>query len=262
MATKMEPVEGFVDNYMGVTGLAVAETLGFIRTILWDKKVTLDIIPADYVINQTIAVGWDTYKRSKSPKNHNELEIYNCVSGCDNPIKLGKVQEYFNYAQTKVGINSRIWYPFLLDTTNTTLFAIYSFFLHTVPYHIIDFLLKCIGKKPFLTKIYMRYEKLRSALTFFTLKEWKFHTKNTRKLYSSLSEADKRMFNFDVTNIYWPDYFMVCSKGIRRYLLKENFEFDYNIKSYNTRKYIHLFSMCLVIIFMYYFFKIMFITLF
>lgn len=52
---------------------------------------------------------------------------------------------------------------------------------------------------------------------YFTVRNWYFDTKNTKKLQSDLSEADKTLFNFDVKRIYWPTYLENCVLGVRHF---------------------------------------------
>lgn len=45
----------------------------------------------------------------------------------------------------------QVWYfAGIIDTTNKTVYNILSLFLHWIPAYIVDFIAKCLGKKPML----------------------------------------------------------------------------------------------------------------
>ena len=54
-------------------------------------------------------------------------------------------------------------------------------------------------------------------LHYFTIRNWYFDTKNTKKLAQDLSEQDKVLFNFDVKRINWPKYLEKCVLGVRHF---------------------------------------------
>jgi hypothetical protein len=55
-----EPMPGWVDNANGVTGILVEVARGTIRSIICDQKLTMDLIPVDFVVNTLIGVAWHT----------------------------------------------------------------------------------------------------------------------------------------------------------------------------------------------------------
>lgn len=59
IATCQEPIPGWIENLYGPTGLLVAVNLGLARSTLADPKLTIDVIPADYVVNLAIAASWN-----------------------------------------------------------------------------------------------------------------------------------------------------------------------------------------------------------
>lgn len=63
-----------------------------------------------------------------------------------------------------------------------------------------------------------------NTLEYFTTNEWIFKSENVPRLLSSLSEADKKTFNFDISELNWKEYMVNYHIGIRKYLLKDTME--------------------------------------
>lgn len=53
-------------------GLALGIMAGLIRIVKTSTRIALDVIPADVVVNSTLAIAWQTAKNNESNKN-----IYN-----------------------------------------------------------------------------------------------------------------------------------------------------------------------------------------
>lgn len=68
-SSAVEPIAGWTDNYMGVTGLTIGVLRGFVRFLPTSRDVAVDIVPVDYTINGLIASAWDV--------------VYNCSSRYD-----------------------------------------------------------------------------------------------------------------------------------------------------------------------------------
>lgn len=68
---------GFADQITGPVGLGAGVLVGFIRVIKASTKNCLDVVPADIVVNSTLAIAWETSKREKGQ----EVNIYNCAIG-------------------------------------------------------------------------------------------------------------------------------------------------------------------------------------
>lgn len=50
---------GWIDNLYGATGVLVGACLGVMRSLQADPNVIAEMVPADYVINTTLAAAWD-----------------------------------------------------------------------------------------------------------------------------------------------------------------------------------------------------------
>lgn len=60
LSSRREPVDGWVDNLNGPTGIIAAAGKGFFRTMLCDGDKTADLVPVDTVINLMIVAAWRT----------------------------------------------------------------------------------------------------------------------------------------------------------------------------------------------------------
>lgn len=67
-----------------------------------------------------------------------------------------------------------------------------------------------------MLKIQDKLSKAAKCLEYFTTNQWKFEDGNVQRLYSQLSNEDKKEFNFDVSNIKWEEYVENYVLGIRR----------------------------------------------
>lgn len=60
-----------------------------------------------------------------------------------------------------------------------------------------------------------------NRLEKFIFTEWKYHNPGTQQLAQLLSSADKNLFNFNIGQLQWPEYFDNLTQGVRRYLNNE-----------------------------------------
>lgn len=60
-----------------------------------------------------------------------------------------------------------------------------------------------------------------NRLEKFIFTEWKYYNPATQQLAQSLSEKDKALFNFNISQLQWPEYFVFLTQGVRRYLNNE-----------------------------------------
>jgi hypothetical protein len=101
-----------------------------------------------------------------------------------------------------------------------------------------------------LRKAYQKISKFADVLAYFALKQWKFFNTNTQNLYGELCEADKHIFDFDLSSLDWSDYFYSYVRGIRVYLLKDPLETIPNgLKKHTRLRYLHYFC-CTLLSFM------------
>ena len=59
VSTANEPIKCWINNVYGAVGIAVGAGVGLIRVMRSIPNNILDIVPADMVINSSIATAWD-----------------------------------------------------------------------------------------------------------------------------------------------------------------------------------------------------------
>ncbi|XP_043481873.1 putative fatty acyl-CoA reductase CG5065 [Leptopilina heterotoma] len=227
-----EPVAGWVDNWNGPTGIIAAIGKGFFRTMMCHEEKVADLVPVDIVINLMICAAWRT---ATHPTD--SIMIYNCCTGQQNPITWKKfVDLAFKYTRMHP-VNDAIWYPGGRARSSSILNKIFVAFQHTLPAHILDFIAKLKGSKPFMVRIQAKLDKAASCLEYFSTQQWNFKDDNVRRLDAQLSQQDRETFTFDVKQIDWPSYLEHYILGIRQFILKESPETLPAARSHITRLY-------------------------
>ncbi|VVC35256.1 Hypothetical protein CINCED_3A012559 [Cinara cedri] len=59
-------------------------------------------------------------------------------------------------------------------------------------------------------------------IDFFVFRHFHFDDTRLQELIASQSDMDKSLFNMEISNIVWQDYFLKSIKGFKRHILKEN----------------------------------------
>ncbi|XP_049883818.1 fatty acyl-CoA reductase wat-like [Pectinophora gossypiella] len=226
IATAKEPVAGWIDNVYGPTGVVVGAAVGLLHVLNCTPSAVADLVPGDMVVNSAIAAAWKT--ASDYPSNHEDAPpqdlappIYNYVSSQQQPITWEKFMQYNETYGLEVPSVQAIYYYLFTLTPSKIMYALYGFFLHWIPAYIGDGIATLIGKKPMLRKAYTKIDKFSIVISYFALREWNFSNRNVQKLFSELCDADKHIFDFDISGLNWSDYFYSYVRGVRVYLLKD-----------------------------------------
>lgn len=70
-------------------------------------------------------------------------------------------------------------------------------------------------------EIYRKIKKYSDVIFFFTHTKFDFEHQNVPKLFATLDERDKKLFNFDMEKLDWKQYVQDNVKGIRVILMKD-----------------------------------------
>lgn len=73
-------------------------------------------------------------------------------------------------------------------------------------------------------KIYEKIDKKSALYSYFATNEWLFREKNVKSMINRMSDADKAIFNCDITKIDFAEYTLVWCIGVRKYILKDGLE--------------------------------------
>lgn len=213
-----EPFPGWIDNICGVTGIITEISRGTIRSIIGDRKLKVDIVPVDYVVDTLICACWHS-----AIHRDGTIQVYNCTSSTVNPLSWGE----FVHLVRKCAIESPskyvMWYPSVTFRTNQIIHKLIVATMHFLPAFVLDLLLRCQGSKPIMLKITKRINRAANIGQFFTLHEWDFSLDNMMDLIKSVKTTnDCSRFHVDVNTLNWEAYTRQYTLGIRKYILKDN----------------------------------------
>ncbi|XP_078051751.1 fatty acyl-CoA reductase wat-like, partial [Augochlora pura] len=153
-----------------------------------------------------------------------KVPVYNSVTSPQNPttwhdfIELNMI-----YGHDVPSVNS-IWYFMLFFTRYTFVYRMNLFLLHIMPAFIADTIARLIGRKPILMDTYKKIHKFTGLMEHFSMNEWVFRNENVKKMWRKLNSVDRKLFNFNVENIVWTDYYYHYVRGVRQYVVNDPME--------------------------------------
>ncbi|XP_044261424.1 fatty acyl-CoA reductase wat-like [Tribolium madens] len=230
IASVKEPVAGWIDNLYGATGVLVGAAVGVLRSLHGKIENGAEMVPADYVVNCTLASAWDiasvksiNENREKNGKNQfeEEVPVYNFVSSPEAGITWDIYTKLAEKHAKQVPTPLLVWHYFFALRSSRIHHLIAVFFLHTIPAYLVDFIAICLGKKPMLVKGYQKINKFADVISYFSSREWKFTNSNVQSLWKKMGKRDKELFEFSMKNFNWDSYFYTYVRGARAYLLKD-----------------------------------------
>lgn len=65
ISTYKEPLQGWIDNMYGPTGVAAGAGMGFLKSLHCDGSMKANIVPGDMTVNALIASAWDVADKHK-----------------------------------------------------------------------------------------------------------------------------------------------------------------------------------------------------
>ncbi|KAL5579886.1 hypothetical protein UlMin_012328 [Ulmus minor] len=226
-STFKEPFSGWVEGIRTIDSLAVGYGKGKLTCFLGDLKATVDLIPADFVVN-AIAVAMAAHANQR---NEN-ITIYHVGSSVRNPIRYLELQDYgFNYFTNKpwIGKDGKpVKVGRVLILNNMASFRRYM----TLRYLLVLKGLELVNTA-FCQYFQGMYLDLNRKINFvFRLVELYrpylffkgiFDDINTERLRLAARESGSEIdvFYFDPKAINWEDYFMnVHIPGVVKYVFK------------------------------------------
>ncbi|XP_043803695.1 fatty acyl-CoA reductase wat-like [Apis laboriosa] len=226
ISTYREPVQGWIDNLYGPTGVAAGAGTGILRSIHCDGSIQANVVPGDLAVNALIVSAWDVADRRKSTinkKEKNDIPVYNYVSN-DNPITYDELKILSEKYGLEFPTSRAMWYYSFRNNKYKIIHLIYVYLLHLLPALLVDTVMICLGKQPRMLKVYKKIHKFMSVINYFTVKEWKFANDNVKVLINKLSEEDRENFACDITQVDWDHYFRTYVRGLRIYLIKDSLD--------------------------------------
>ncbi|ENN72829.1 fatty acyl-CoA reductase wat [Dendroctonus ponderosae] len=220
VSTAAEPIEAFIDSPVSMGGLSVMFGLGICR-IFYYKKIILDVVPADYVVNECIAAGWHTGEMFRDTRA--KIPVYHICSSIENPVSLEDLWEHGQVQSRANASLKAVMYPMYFVTTCKPNYLFWKFVLETMVAHITDLMLKMRGQKPMLVSVMRKLHAVQESLEHFTCNAFHWHVENHFKLQKKMSFKDRELFNFNIKALDWHTYFSQQAKGVRVYLIKDPF---------------------------------------
>ncbi|KAH8306477.1 hypothetical protein KR018_012423 [Drosophila ironensis] len=219
IASFKEPVAGWIDNLYGPIAVLYGAAFGVLRITRLNVKAQAGIVPVDFCVNMVLACAWHTAGENIGLRT--EPTIYNLTPSDDNLITWGGFRDKAQRLSRNFPLTRMMWVPFLHCTTTPWLFRLVSYFYHLLPGYAIDLFLRLRGKRPRMIKLYDKIHKTIEILAPFVDTSWHFDAENTKSLWRRMSAVDQKLFDFDMQNLNWDEYFIHALAGIRIYLGKE-----------------------------------------
>ncbi|XP_053674489.1 fatty acyl-CoA reductase wat-like [Anopheles nili] len=212
--TKEDPFAGWTDNLYGFNGVVCGAATGVLRIFHIHMDYKASIVPADTVINSTLAVTW--YSAGRRDQDN----VFNCTTD-ENPVSWRETQVQLEEWKDRIPFEKSLW----ITTYNTTRYELVwdflSIFYHILPALLFDAVLKLRGQKPQVLKLYQKVHRFSAVLRFFTNNEWCFRTERMRQVLDTMTTDDQRYFPCDTKAICWNDFLDDQIKGLRQYLMRD-----------------------------------------
>lgn len=222
-----EPSPGWLDGLRMADPLIVAIGKGRLRSLPLNPDVSLDLVPADMVVNAILAVMPLLEERPE------DLKILQVATGSKNPITLGElyvlILRYFRGNPMLDKDGQPIFVKSLrfpkpatfrlqhrlrdvpLGTAERTLERLKAFDATQKARRKISATRAAYEKLYYYGEIYEPYLNLNC----------RFLVDKTLGIYSAMDEAEQREFNFDVTRLNWRHYVQnVHIPGVKKFILK------------------------------------------
>ncbi|KAB0802588.1 hypothetical protein PPYR_04774 [Photinus pyralis] len=224
IATRNDPVAGWLDNFNGPIGLLIASGKGILRTCCTNPDLKADYMPVDTCVRALLLAAW-TKGTSKDPKEKLDVSFYNCSNNDLYPITMKELIDMAKKHMWEVPLSTMLWYPGGGVTPYRLWYYLNVIFLHLLPAVVIDSILRLLNHKPLLVKIQRRIYIANIALHHFITYQWSFPNYKLLALEERLLPEEAEDFGYDRYNFNVDDYFFNCMKYVPLYLLKEH---DYN----------------------------------
>ncbi|OMO51850.1 Male sterility, NAD-binding protein [Corchorus capsularis] len=223
-STFKEPFPGWMEGNRMMDPIVLCYGKGQLSGFLVDPNGVLDVVPADMVVNATLAA---IARHGMSPKP--DINIYHIASSVVNPLVFQDLArllyEHYNSSpfldskgrpihvssmklfNSMEDFSAHLWRD-AIQRTGLTAMGSWS---GKLSQKLETICRKSVEQAKYLANIYEPY-------TFYG---GRFDNSNTERLMEMMSEEEKRNFGFDVESIDWKDYIKnVHIPGLRRHVMK------------------------------------------
>lgn len=219
-----EPHPGWLGKYRMSEPLIVGFAKGRLPDFPADPDIILDIVPVDFVVNAMLAAAEAIAKQGG-------IEVYHVATGTQNPLYFRGIVEatYGYFTENPMMENGKpipvpVWqYPTLEEFQRKL----------DSKMRLLDSAMKILTLLPFKSakrqrrRLFVKQSSIKAALHYiriyapYTRTNFEFETKKMQALYDQLSPEEQKLFDFDVSQIHWTQYFQdIHIPGIKRHVLK------------------------------------------
>ena len=222
----VEPSPGWLDGLRMADPLIAAIGKGRLKSLPLNPDVVIDLVPVDMVVNALLGC-------LPTVEDEGGLRVYQVATGVANPITLGELYDLIYRYFLSNPMLDREGEPILvkrLKFPNPSTFRL-QHRLKSVP---LDTAEKTLDRLA-IFDVTHRFKRKLSATRAARQRLYyygeiyepylnltcSFDVTNTLKLWAGLSEGDRKLFNFDVSNLNWRHYIQhVHIPGVKKYILK------------------------------------------
>jgi len=158
-----EPLEGWVDSFIGPAGLALAAGLGAMRIMRGGGKYHLDLVPVDLVANCLLATCYHTATNPPGPR----LPIYHISTVAKNPCNWETLRSCVIGNFTRRPSRRQVGYPFAYYIENPLVARVGHQIFHVVPAAVADAKNVITGKQPTYLSKAAQLKGVIETLSFF-----------------------------------------------------------------------------------------------
>lgn len=154
-----------------------------------------------------------------------DLPVYNVTSSNVNPLSWGGLYEHYRrrFVETPP---IRIVRPFIevpVQKGPHPIFYPLNRYLNELLFaYFFDFVLGLLGFKQVMVTVTKKMHKAFDILQPFTINEWIWNSGRMLALSDTLTDDDKRCFNFDMSDINWEQFSYNAISADRLFLLRDD----------------------------------------
>ncbi len=224
-----EPSPGWLDGLRMADPLIAAIGKGRLRSLPLDPELTIDLVPADMVVNAMLAAIPRLAEEGGTP-------IYQVATGSRNPVTMGELHDLIvRYFQANPMLDKKgepIQVRSLRFPGARRFRAEYTAKAKPIEWaqSALEALLdrgvasdvaqkqrrRLAATKAALDKLFYYGELYEPYLNL----DARFQVDRTMELFQWLTPEERRRFNFDVTRLNWRHYMHVHIAGVKKYILK------------------------------------------
>lgn len=145
-----EPFPGYIETFMGITGVSVLFGTGLFRTDYGKSKVKLDLIFLDSLVNILMIMMFD--KGAKETRQLKTSIALMCSAGRD-PHTYGDKMHHCRLVHYQYPFLKSFWIPGMVITPFYSYYIFRVILFQVIPSAFLDFILVCLGRKPVILSI-------------------------------------------------------------------------------------------------------------